>query len=268
MENRWNFLSIQRYSLGVYSEAQIEALPIKPAVVQTLQRRSTAWPNRWMAYCWTCDVKIKMTVTGDFFDYSKTCEYLWMVMMPFNFSQIFVQEQISPDSTRNWNQQPKHLQKIDLLPQKEAKGSSSNHPFSGANLLLLSGRRKNSQHSSRPPPPQGCNQTLQERRTSTLVLVGVGSCVSPKLSTWQLGAMCKSCHLMMVFHAFDFRDLVKIANKITGCSLIISFFAVTSNSSTDSTCFILSTSTSRPKTAAGPATRILPAAAVLWEHPQ
>ena len=53
------FLSIQRYSLGVYSEAQIEALPIKPAVVQTLQRRSTAWPNRWMVFsCWTCDVKI------------------------------------------------------------------------------------------------------------------------------------------------------------------------------------------------------------------
>ena len=155
-----------------------------------------------------------------------------------------------------------------FTPKRKQNKSSSNHPFSGANLLLLSGRRKNSQHSSRPPPPQGCNQTLQERRTSTLVLVGVGSCVSPKLSTWQLGAMCKSCHLMMVFHAFDFRDLVKIANKITGCSLIISFFAVTSNSSTDSTCFILSTSTSRPKTAAGPATRILPAAAVLWEHPQ
>ena len=200
-----------------------------------------------MVYCWTCDVKIKITLPGHFLT-TLTCEWWWC-----------------------------HSTSLDL--KLTAKAPGKNGPFTPKrkqkdHLPIIHFQvqtccyGKFSQHSSRPPPPQGCNQTLQERRTSTLVLVGVGNCVSPKLSTWQLGAMCKSCHLMMLFQAFDFRDLVKIANKITGCSLIISFFAVTSNSSTDSTCFILSTSTSRPKTAAGPATRILPAAAVLWEHPQ
>ena len=154
-----------------------------------------------------------MTVTGDFFWLLKN---LWMSVNGDDAIQLLSDLRPGTNQSRFY---PK-LKPTAKAPAKDwpftPKGSKrivfQSSIFRCKLAVTFRAWKKKSQHSWRPPPPQGCNQTLQERRTSTLVLVGVGNCVSPKLSTWQLGAS-NSCHLMMLFHAFDFRDLVKIATK-------------------------------------------------------